>query len=69
MGNRRCWGVQSAVTTKRIARVFDCFRFNIINMDKLFALFVRYSLLPEKEFTKQASKMIYSMAEFAEDYE
>ena len=35
-------------------------------MDKLFSLFVRYSLVPEQEFIMRASKAIYSMAELAD---
>ena len=37
-------------------------------MNKVFALFVKYSLLPEKEFFLRASQKIYALAEQAERY-
>lgn len=35
-------------------------------MNKLFSLFIKYSILPEKEFLKKASHTIYSIANYAD---
>lgn len=37
-------------------------------MNKLFSLFLKYSLVPEKEFLRKASQAIYSLAELAENH-
>lgn len=31
-------------------------------MNKLFSLFIKYSIVPEKEFLQKASQTIYSLA-------
>lgn len=72
-GRKRCWVVPYAEISKRIIEssdwceiVLKVVSILIKTMDKLFSLFVRYSLIPEKEFIQRASKMIYSAAELAE---
>ena len=37
-------------------------------MSKLLGMYLKYSLLPEKEFTVRASKRIYELAELAEGH-
>ena len=72
-GRKRCWVVRYAEISKRIIGSSDACEIVlkvvsilIKTMDKLFSLFIRYSLIPEKEFIQRASKMIYSAAELAE---
>lgn len=38
-------------------------------MNKLFSLFIKYSLVPEQEFLRKASQAIYSLGEFAENFQ
>ena len=57
--------------SRKTKRTFDAIyvifdQILIKTMDKLFSLFIRYAIIPEKEFIQKASKMIYSMANLAE---